>query len=108
MLRFVNSVRHATYIFSIFNAVVFTEEQLSKLREIALAEKANEAPKEEKRAFESIEAVKEHYEKEMRKLLEKYENRMQGVERKYVQDVEGLKKQIGQLHKKLGEKTVGV
>jgi hypothetical protein len=98
----------ATYIFSIINAVVFTEEQLSKLREIALAEKANEAPKEEKSSFGSIDAVKEHYEKEMRKLSEKCEKRMQGVERKYIQDVEGLKKQIAQLHKKLGEKTVGV
>lgn len=97
----------ATYIFCILNAVVFTEEQLSKLREIALAEKADEKPKEDKQSFESIEAAKVHYEKEMRKLSDKYEKRMQGAERKYVQDVEGLKKQISQLHKKLEGKACG-
>jgi DNA repair ATPase RecN len=98
----------ATYIFSVLNAVVFTDEQFRKLREMALLEKSQAKPLEEKRIFESIEAVKEHYEKEMRKLTEKYEKRMQGVERKYIQDVEGLKKQIAQLHKKIGERSVGV
>ncbi len=87
------------YIFSILNAVVFTEEQLSRIREIALSEVV---PQEEKQHFASAESVKEHYEKEMRKLVEKYEKRMQGIERKYFQDVEGLKKQIAGLHKKLG------
>ncbi len=96
------------YIFAIMNAVVFTEEQLSKLREIALAEKAAEKPQEETLKFASVESVKEHYEKEIRKLTEKYEKRMQGAERKYFQDVEGLKKQIAQLHKKAGGKPVGV
>jgi hypothetical protein len=98
----------ATYIFCTLNAVVFTEEQLQQLREMALIEKSQVKPQEEKRSFETVEVVKEHYEKEMRKLTEKYEKRMQGVERKYIQDVEGLKKQIAQLHKKIGERSVGV
>jgi hypothetical protein len=98
----------ATYIFCILNAVVFTEEQLGKLREVAIAEKAQMKLCEEERSLASVEAVKEHYEREMRKLIEKHEKRMQGVERKYVQDIEGLKKQIGQLHKKLGDMAVGV
>jgi len=96
------------YIFTILNAVVFTQEQLNQLREIALLEKASEKPEEESRPFISVESVKEQYEKEIRKLSEKYEKRMQGIERKYFQDVEGLKKQIAQLHKKLGERTIGV
>ncbi len=91
-----------TYIFCVLNAVVLTEEQLNRLREMAVAESAQSKTQEEKRSFDSIESVREHYEKEIRKLTEKYEKRMQGVERKYVQDVEGLKKQISQLHKKLG------
>ncbi len=93
----------ATYIFAVLNAVVFTDEQFLKLREMALLEKSQVKPLEEKRTFESMDAVKEHYEKEIRKLTEKYEKRMQGVERKYIQDVEGLKKQIAQLHKKIRE-----
>ena len=98
-----------TYIFSILNAVVFTKEQLSKLREMALAETKHSAaePQTEKSAFESIDALKSHYEKEMRKLTEKYEKRLQGVERKYVLDTDGLKKQIAQLHRKLGALNVG-
>jgi hypothetical protein len=98
----------ATYIFCILNAVVFTEEQLSRLKELALAEKEDKKIQEEKRSFDSVEAVKAHYEKEMLKMLEKYEKRMQGIERKYIQDVDGLKKQIAQLHKKLEGKTVGM
>ncbi|MBS0603908.1 MAG: hypothetical protein JSS60_02595 [Verrucomicrobia bacterium] len=98
----------ATYIFCVMNAVVLTEEQFNKLKELALAEKNSVQTKEEKPAFASLDAMKEHYEKEIRKLTEKYEKRMQGVERKYVQDVEGLKKQISQLHKKLGEKCAAV
>ena len=82
------------YIFSILNAVVFTEEQLAKLIEAALSEIV---PQQEKRELTATD-----YEKQMRKLVEKYEKRMQGIERKYFQDVEGLKKQIAQLHKKLG------
>lgn len=96
-----------TYIFCILNSVVLTEEQLLKLREVALLEKS-QMPAQEKPILKSVEAVQEYYEKEIRKLTEKYERRMQGIERKYVQDLEGFKKQIAKLHKKLGEKTVGV
>lgn len=91
----------ATYIFSVMNAVVFNDEQMSKLREMAAAESTEMKNRQEKPAFETVEAAKEHYEKEMRKLIEKHEKRMQGLERKYVQDVEGLKKQIAQLHKRM-------
>ena len=98
----------ATYIFCIMNAVVLAEESLLKLREVAIAEKTQAAPSEEKQSFESVEAVREHYTKEMRKLTEKLEKRLQGMERKYVQDVDGLKKQIAGLHKKLGERAVAV
>jgi hypothetical protein len=96
----------ATYIFCVMNAVVLTEQQLAKLRELAIAEGTAVHKLPEKGSFESMEALREHYEKEMRKLTEKYEKRLQGVERKYVQDVDGLKKQISGLHKKLGEKSV--
>lgn len=87
----------ATYIFCVMNAVVLTEEQFAKLRELALV-------KEEQVTTEPV----KDYEKEIRKLTEKYEKRIQGIERKYIQDVEGLKKQIAQLHKKLVEKSVAV
>lgn len=98
----------ATYIFCVMNAVVLAEEPLQKLREAALDEKAQAVSQDVKQSFESVEVVREHYVKEIRKLTEKYEKRMQGIERKYVQDVDGLKKQISQLHKKLGERSVAV
>jgi hypothetical protein len=99
----------ATYIFCILNAVMFQDEQLSKLRDMALAEKQKGITAiEEPQSFESVEAVKAHYEKEMRKLFEKCEKKISGLERKYIQDVEGLKKQIAQLHKKLAESAIGV
>ncbi len=97
-----------TYVFCVMNAVVLTDEQLAKLRELALSEAVQNNTQEEKKEFPSIDVLKEHYEKEIRKLTEKYEKRMQGIERKYVQDVDGLKKQIAQLHKRLGGKGVGV
>ncbi len=97
-----------TYIFCVMNTVVIEEGQLAKLKEMALAHKALAKSQEKCVPLESLESVRDHYEKEIRKLTEKYEKRMQGVERKYVQDVEGLKKQISQLHKKLGEKSLAV
>jgi hypothetical protein len=97
----------ATYIFCVMNAVVLSEEQFLKLREMALADAQAESVQ-EARPAETVESVHEHYTKEIRKLTEKYEKRMQGIERKYVQDVEGLKKQISQLHKKMGERTLAV
>lgn len=95
----------ATYLFCVLNSVVVSSEQLLRLREMAIAEKVELKSVGEKSAFLSMDALKEHYEKEMRKLTEKLEKRVQGIERKYVQDVEGLRRQIAQLHKKLGEKS---
>lgn len=90
-----------TYIFCVMNAVVLSNEQFSKLRELALQEPSQLKVEEAVEGVVSIEALKERHEKEIRKLTEKYEKRVQGIERKYVQDVDGLKKQIAQLHKKL-------
>lgn len=98
----------AVYIFCVMNAVVLTADQFDFLRDLALQEVAATKPQQEKGSFGSVEEACLHYEKEMRKLTEKYEQKMQGTQRKYFQDIEGLKKQIGQLHKKLGEKAVGV
>ena len=86
--------------------MVFTPEQLQALRELALNEKAQE-PAAEPAPVQSIDALKQQHEREIRKLTEKYENRLQGVEKKYFQDVEGLKKQIAQLHKKMGSVACG-
>jgi len=93
-----------TYIFSILNSVMFAEEDYLKLREAALKELETKVIAEES-AFpqETVEAIKSRYEKEIQKLTDRYEKRLQGVERKYFQDVEGLRKQISQLHKKIGE-----
>jgi len=93
-----------TYIFSVLNSVMFAEEDYLKLREAALKELETKAAEEELALpKETLEAVKSRYEKEILKLTEKYEKRLQGMERKYFQDVDGLRKQVSQLHKKIGE-----
>ena len=93
-----------TYIFSILNSVMFAEEDYLKLREAALKELETKVIDEESALpQETVEEIKSRYEKEIQKLTGKYEKRLQGVERKYFQDVEGLRKQISQLHKKIGE-----
>jgi hypothetical protein len=97
----------AAYLFCVMNTVVFTEEQMQKLREMALAETETVQPQTEQGPPETVQAVKEHYEKLVRRITEKWEHRLQGLERKYVQDTEGLKKQIAQLHRKLGSISVG-
>ncbi len=98
----------ATYLFCVMNAGVLPDEQLIKLREMALSEKSSAQLKEEKPVLDSLDQMKEHYERQMRKLTEKYEKRMQGLERKYIQDTEGLKRQISMLHKKMGDACASV
>jgi hypothetical protein len=88
-----------TYIFSLFNAVAFSEGLYAALRsQASVQEKVEEAP-----ALEiNVEELKRKHAEEISRLVDKYEKRLLGVQKKYVLDTEGLKKQIAQLHRKLG------
>ncbi len=89
-----------TYFFAVMNSVSFGLKTFEALRAAAEAEPVETA---QEVSEESIEAVKARYEAQIQKLTDKYEKRLQGLEKKYVIDTDGLKKQIGQLHKKIGE-----
>jgi hypothetical protein len=90
------------YIFSVFNAVAFSDKQLKNL--------AAQASKEEKSKREahvveqevkSVEQIKRHCEQEVARLTDKYEKKLLGMQKKYAIDTAQLKKQIGMLQKKL-------
>lgn len=91
-----------TYIFSVFNSVVFSEEVYRKLR--ALAEVDGEKREEEKRNFEaleSIETLQKRHIREISSMQDRYEKKLSGMEKKYVRDMDAMKKQLSQLQKKL-------
>lgn len=87
-----------TYIFSIINAVSFPESILQSLRSEALKEERLNAVEEK---AETLEELKEKYEKEMAKITDRFEKRFAGMQKKYSDDIEGYKKQIKQLQRKL-------
>lgn len=89
-----------TYLFAVMNSVSFSAKAFELLKAAAIAQPA---PAVQKQEGESVEALKAHYETQIQKMTDKYEKRLQGIEKKYIVDTEGLKKQIAQLHKKLGE-----
>jgi hypothetical protein len=90
-----------TYIFSIFNEVVFSAELYADLQkkaalEVEVAEKSEPAVQ-----GESVEALKERHQKELSKIIDKYEQKLVGFHKKYTQDVDGFKKQIAALQRRL-------
>lgn len=93
-----------TYVFCVFNSVVFPEASYNKLKVAAENEQKNAHKQaEEKQAKDSQEDITRRYETQIARLTDKYEKRLAGMERKYVVDVEGLKKQIRSLQKRLEE-----
>ena len=90
-----------TYIFSIFNSVVFPEEILAKLRKRALTEtdKLEEQQKKNKEA-ETMEKMQRRHERETSALKDRFEKKLSGLQKKYLRDTESLKKQISGLQKK--------
>lgn len=91
-----------TYIFCIFNSVVFPEEIYKKMNQEAIksaAEAKEEAKINEEEA--SVEAMKKNHEQMVARLTDKYEKKILGLQKKYHLDVETLKKQIAVLQRKL-------
>jgi hypothetical protein len=91
-----------TYLFSVFNSVVFSPSLYAQLK--AWAEKETEerrcAHAAEEKA-ESLEAMQQKHSREMAALSDRYEKKLSGMQKKYLQDTEALKKQIRALQKKL-------
>lgn len=80
-----------TFLFSLFNCVVFSDEVYQELREAALQEKGMQ--KEEEKILDD-EKMKERYERKIAALTDRYEKKLSGFQKKYLQDTEMLKKQL--------------
>lgn len=91
-----------TYLFCVFNSVVFPKEVYDKLAEQS---HTYQTEKEEQRKSlqekQSFEALKREYEQELARLSDKYEKKLSGWEKKYTADIASLKKQLSALQKKL-------
>lgn len=95
-----------TYLFSVFNSVVFPEVYYKNLKELAEAESNQEKnQKEEQKKIENQEMQLLSLQKEVAAQSERYEKKLSGLQKKYLQDVDALKKQISHLHKKLEKLT---
>lgn len=102
----VESIQHfgaqKTYLFSVFNSVVFPEVIFNELREQAKIERlqAVESERVKNEQVESAITARE-FEQRLSRLTDRYEKRLTGMEKKYLKDVETLKKQIASLQRKL-------
>lgn len=95
-----------TYLFCIFNSVVFPKEIYDELAKRAQGSAEEE---ETKKAFEIEQESKENlhrsFEQQIARLTDKYEKKLSGLQKKYATDVEALKKQIANLQRKLSSNT---
>jgi hypothetical protein len=91
-----------SYLFTVFNSVVFPESHLSALRSKAAEELSNfETAKVKAEEAASIEELKKAFGIEMQRVHDRYEKKISGLQKKYIQDTENLKKQISGLQRKL-------
>ncbi|MEM1283152.1 MAG: hypothetical protein AAGG81_06320 [Chlamydiota bacterium] len=96
-----------TYLFSVFNSVVFPEEIYEELRLQAQKERDQETRDHESEKEQLDWAAKEEaYEQQISRLHDKYDKKFAGLEKKYLKDVEALKKQISTLQRKLDQQMV--
>lgn len=98
-----------TYLFSIFNSVVFPESIYNELQKLALDEKnVSEQKQAEEVERLTLEQKEKQYQLQINRLTDKYEKKLRGLEKKYLKDTEALKKQISLLQKKLSAEKESV
>lgn len=96
-----------TYLFSVFNSVVFSESTYTSLAKQAITQQGQQKEKEEEeKKLRNLEEVTRHYEQQISRLTDRFEKKLAGVERKYIQDTNTLKNQVRALQKKLEEARV--
>jgi hypothetical protein len=95
-----------TYLFSVFNSVVFPSTVYEKLRERALKENKTVSEQAEKEhEIASLESLQKRHAREVASMQDRYEKKLNGMQKKYHSDVDALKKQIQTLKLKLIEKN---
>lgn len=93
-----------TYLFALFNSVVFTDTLYEKLRESALIETEQKLENEQKEQVErSLEAMQKRHQRELAALSDRHEKKLSGMMKKYLNDTETLKKQIRTLQIKISD-----
>jgi len=93
-----------TYLFSVFNSVVFPSDTFTKLKK--QAEKSfHETAVQQKTEKEqqSLDSLAKKHEAEIARLTDKHEKKFLGLQKKYQLDQEALKKQVASLQRKLNE-----
>lgn len=92
---------YKTYVFSVFNAVVFPEEVFKVMAKRAeMAEEERQTTAQEHAEKTSLQDLRQLHAQEIARLTDKYEKKLLGLQKKYLQDMEVLKKQISHLHRK--------
>lgn len=95
-----------TYIFAVFNSVVFPDAIYERLRVSALKRTDEvQSAVQEQEEREKAEGMKERHAREMAASVDRFEKKLSGMQKKYLNDVEALKRQISALQKKLVEKN---
>jgi len=91
-----------SYIFSVFNSVVFPESTYTEFNTIATKEqKAAEENKSVQEESSDWKDKEKSYQKQISRMTDKYEKKLLGLQKKYDKDVEMLKKQIANQQRKL-------
>ncbi len=84
-----------TYLFSVFNSVVFPKAVYDKLKDLAIKEnKVSRVAKEEAEESQTLEQLQRKHAREIARLQEGYEKKLNGLQKKYHHDTEALKKQL--------------
>lgn len=98
---------YRTYVFSVFNAVVFPQEIFDELaRRAEKSEEERQSHLQAKQEQQSIQDLQRSHAQEIARLTDKYEKKLLGLQKKYIQDVNSLKKQITQMHRKYSGQPV--
>ncbi len=93
-----------TYLFCLFNSVVFSDTLYAELRKNALAHSAHLKEEKEKEEVErSLEAMQKRHAREIAALSERHEKKLAGMQKMYLNDTEVLKSQIRNLQSKMSD-----
>lgn len=93
-----------TYIFSVFNSVVFPKKVYDELR--VQAEKGTfqeRKEREETKEKLTVADLQKRFDRESKAMKERFEKKLSGLQKKYINDTEALKKQLSELQKKMAE-----
>lgn len=98
-----------TYLFSVLNSVVFSQELFNKLEEQARAEalaqrseaESSTSQEQQSQQIQAINQLKSKYEQQIARLTDNYEKKLAGWQKKHFTEIDQLKKQIAALQRRL-------